>query len=290
VSLLAYLLATLRISVPYAMAALGGVFAEGAGVVSLHLEGLILGGAFATALAGHLTHSAVLAVLGGVLGGVLLGAVPALLVLGLGADAIVSGVALNLLVDGLTRFLLKAVFGSASNSPRIDAFGPATGAALVGLALALVALGALVLLRTPFGLRVRAVGEHPEAAQSMGIRPRRVRLWALLVAGGLGGLGGAWLAADQHQFVAGMSSGRGYIAIAAMILGGWHPLGAAAAALLFGAAEAAQIALQTRGLGLPGWLVQMLPYVVTLFALSGPGRGLFRRVHPPAQLGKSGEP
>jgi simple sugar transport system permease protein len=146
---------------------------------------------------------------------------------------------------------------------------------------ALVALSHLVLQRTALGLRVRAVGEHPEAAASLGVTVVRVRATAVLVGGALAGLGGAWLAADQHQFVAGMSSGRGYIALAAMIFGKWRPVGAALAALLFGLAEATQIALQAAGVGVPGWAVQMLPYVLTMVALAGAiGRG-----RPPAALG-----
>jgi ABC-type uncharacterized transport system permease subunit len=109
-----------------------------------------------------------------------------------------------------------------------------------------------------------------------------VRLWALLLAGALAGLGGAWLAADQRQFVAGMSNGRGYIALAAMIFGNWRPGFAALAALLFGAAEATQITLQAAGIGIPGWAVQMLPYLLTMVALSG----FIGRANPPKALGR----
>jgi len=151
------------------------------------------------------------------------------------------------------------------------------------IATVLVIVASHVLLyRTPFGLRVRAVGEHPEAAASLGVRPARVRVTAILLSGALAGLGGAWLAADQRQFVAGMSNGRGYIALAAMIFGKWRPAWVAAAALVFGAAEATQNALQTAGVGVPGWLVQMLPYVITMVTLAG----FIGRAVPPRALGQ----
>jgi simple sugar transport system permease protein len=129
---------------------------------------------------------------------------------------------------------------------------------------------------------LRAVGEHPEAARSLGVDAARVRWQALLLAGALAGLGGAWLAADQRQFVAGMSNGRGYIALAAMIFGHWRPARAAAACLLFGLAEALQIALQAAGVGVPGWAVQMLPYALTMVTLAG----FIGRATPPAALGR----
>jgi general nucleoside transport system permease protein len=196
-------------------------------------------------------------------------------------DQIVCGVALNLFADGLTRFLLKAAFDSSSNSPRVDAWGR-VGPWLIALTIALVVVAHVVVYRTPFGLRLRAVGEHPEAAASLGVVPARVRWAALLGAGALAGLGGAWLAADQRQFVAGMSNGRGYIALAAMIFGKWRPAWAAAACLLFGVAEALQIALQAAGVGVPGWAVQMLPYVLTMVTLAG----FIGRAQAPRALGR----
>jgi simple sugar transport system permease protein len=286
---LAFFAAILRISVPYALAALGGTWSERAGVINIALEGMLLGGAFSTVVAAWFTGSALVGVLGGAAAGALLAAFYATLVLRFSADQIVCGIAVNLLVDGLTRFLLKAIYGSSSNSPRVAAFGSggATLAStlthpLVLLTVALVIASWFVLYRTPFGLRVRAVGEHPEAAASLGVHPLTVRLRALLLGGMLAGLGGAWLAVDQRQFVAGMSNGRGYIALAAMIFGKWRPTWAAAAALLFGAAEASQIALQAAGVGLPPWLIQMLPYVLTMVTLAG----VIGRSRAPRALGK----
>jgi simple sugar transport system permease protein len=237
--------------------------------------------AFTATLGAWIGHSAAAGVATGVVGGAALAGLYALLVVRLGGDQIVCGVALNLLADGLTRFLLKATFDSSSNSPRVDAWGQ-VGVPLIAATVALVALVHVIVYRTPFGLRLRAVGEHPDAAASLGVRPARVRWAALLLAGALAGLGGVWLAADQRQFVAGMSNGRGYIALAAMIFGKWRPAWAAAACLLFGVAEALQIALQAAGVGVPAWAVQMLPYVLTMVTLAG----FIGRADAPRALGK----
>jgi len=141
----------------------------------------------------------------------------------------------------------------------------------------------LIMTRTRFGLRVRAVGDLPAAASSLGVSPVRVRAAALLVCGALVGLGGAWLAADQRKFVAGMSNGRGYIALAAMIFGGWRPLWGAAAALFFGIAKTVQNSLEAHGTALPAWAVEMMPYVLTIVALLVAGR----RTRAPAALGQT---
>lgn len=279
---LLFLAAVARISVPYVLGALGGVWSERAGVINIALEGLLLAGAFAATLGVYLTGSALGGVLAGAAGGLALAALYALLVLRFGGDQIVCGVAINLFADGATRFLLKATFDSSSNSPVFAAWGN-LAAPLMAITVALVLASKLIFDRTPLGLRVRAVGEHPDAAASLGVPVLRVRATALLVSGALAGLGGAWLAADQHQFVAGMSNGRGYIALAAMIFGGWRPLPAAGAALLFGFAEATQIALQARGVGIPQWIVQTLPYVLTMVTLAG----VIGRAKPPSALGKT---
>jgi simple sugar transport system permease protein len=288
----AFLAAVLRISVPYALAALGGTWSERSGVINIALEGLLLTGAFAAALAAYFTGSAAAGVSAGAMAGALLGSVYAILVIRFKADQIVCGIAINLFADGVTRFFLKVTFDSSSNSPRIAAFGAGGGGLLETLTNPLVLLTVFLILfshgllyRTRFGLRVRAVGEHPQAAASVGVRPQRIRMIAVVLSGALAGLGGAWLAADQHQFVGGMSNGRGYIALAAMIFGKWRPAWAAAAALLFGAAEATQIALQTAGVGIPAWAVQMLPYVLTMVTLSG----FMGRAKAPSSLGKGGE-
>jgi len=281
---LAFFAAVIRISVPYALASLGGTWSERSGVVNIALEGLLLTGAFAATVGALFAHGALAGVLAGAVAGAALAALYALLVLRFRADQIVCGVAINLLADGMTRFFLKALFDSSSNSPRVESWGQ-IAPVLIALTGALIVASHYALFRSRFGLRVRAVGEHPEAAASLGVRPLAVRFRALLLSGALAGLGGAWLAADQKQFVAGMSNGRGYIALAALIFGKWRPVWAAGAALLFGLAEATQITLQAAGMGIPSWLIQMLPYVLTIVTLSG----LIGRSQAPAALGKTPE-
>lgn len=272
---------TLRIAVPYLFAAGGGTLAERAGVVSLTLEGFMLGGAFGAVALAHLTGSAWIGILGGVLAGLLLGALHGLVCIRFGADQIVSGVAINLAVVGLARFLLQMTFDSSSNSPRIAGFDGLDNPLLwLGL-LAMPCLGWL-LHRTRYGLRVRAVGEHPLAAETLGVAVARVRWQAVLGSGALAALGGAFLALDQHQFTDQMTAGRGFIALAAVIFGRWEPSRAALACLLFAAAETLQIQLQ--GLQwIPSQFVAMIPYVLTIVAVAG----VVGRSTPPAALGRA---
>ncbi len=292
---LAFLVQVVRVSVPYVLAAQGGVFSERGGVVNIALEGIMLGGAFGTVLTTYVTGSAVLGVLGGVACGMALAALLALVTLRFGADQIVAGVAINLLVVGVTKFLLKSVWGSSSNSVRVPAVEPFVPGsegvgALLGLvthplvlATAFVVIGAhIVLFTTRFGLRLRACGEHPLAAQSLGVAVLRQRAYGVLVSGALAGLAGVWLATEQHQFTDGMTNGRGYIALAALIVGGWRPLAVLGAALLFGLAESLQMSLQGLETGVPSQFLQMLPYGLTLVVVVG-----FRgRARPPAASGK----
>ncbi len=278
--MIGFLLQGLRISVPYVLAALGGSLCERSGVVQLGLEGMLLCGAFAATVGAGLAGPVAGAVAGAA-GGLVVAVIYAWAVLRARADQIIAGVALNLLAVGVTRVLLNLVYHSASNSAPIEGLGD-LGTAVFVVGAAALALAAHVWVeRTPGGLRLRAVGEHPEAADSLGVSVVAVRLRAVLASGVLAGLGGAWLALDNHGFVDRMTGGRGYIAIAAVILGRWTPLGGAAACLLFGFADAAQLALQTRVAFVPREVVQVLPYVVTLVALAG-GMG---RARAPRALG-----
>jgi len=207
------------------------------------------------------------------------------------ADQVVVGIAINLFAIGLTRFLLRLFFDSSSNSPRVSGFtvqGSGTGFGalllnpLVWLGILVIPATAWLLYRTPFGLRVRAVGEHPTAAASVGVPVARVRYLAVLLSGMLAGLGGAYLALDQHQFTDGMTAGRGFIALAATIFGRWDPVRAGLACLLFAAAETLQIQLQGSQ-ALPSQFVEMIPYVLTIVALAG----VVGRAVAPAALGKT---
>lgn len=278
---LALLAQTLRIAVPYVLAALGGTLAERAGVFSITLEGFLLVGAFGATVGTHeLGPWAGLVV--AALSAAAFAGLHALAVVRFRVDAIISGVALNLAAFGLTRFLLRWWFGSSSNSARIPdliepsqalAEVPVVGALLVELtrplvllALALVVGIHLLMNRTAFGLRLRAAGENPLAAETVGVSVARVQTWAVLLSGALAGIGGAFLAFFQHGFSAGMSANRGYIALAAVILGRWRVYPAALACLLFALAEALQLNLQAAAL-LPSQVVQMLPYLLVLAVL-----------------------
>ncbi len=293
---LLFLAAALRISVPYALAAIGAAFSERGGVINIGLEGTMLNGALAYVLGAHATGNPWAGLLAAIVAGLATASLHALVTVGFRADQITSGLGINLLAAGLTKYVLLAVFHSSSNSDRVPglplvgfldrlpALGPVLAAPLVLLAIAAVVGGQWVMFRTVFGLRLRAMGERPEAAATLGLSVARQRVLGVLISGALAALAGAWLASEQHSFTDGMTGGRGYIAIAAMIVGRWTPLGAAAACLLFGAAEALQITLQ--GSAFPNELLQMLPYVVTMLALAG----LIGRAVPPRAVGVPYDP
>ena len=297
---------TLRIAIPLGLAAAGGSICERSGIINIALEGMLLLGAFGYVLGAHAAAAilgdgalaqaacALAGLAGAIVAGLFVAAIHALATIRFRADQVVSGVALNLLAAGLSKFLLKLVFGSSSNSSqvaglpdlpllsRIPTLGSALGSPLLWLAIALIVGAQVALFRTVWGLRVRAAGEHPAALEAAGISVTRVRVSAVLLSGVLASLGGAWLAADQHQFTEGMSAGRGYIALAAVIFGKWRPAWAAVACLLFASAEALQIQLQGTSVPLPTQLLQVLPHLLALAVLAG-AVGVSRA---PAALGK----
>jgi simple sugar transport system permease protein len=284
------LFAVLRISVPYVTAALGGTVSERAGVINIALEGFLLLSALGTALGAP--HGPWAALGCGLLAGVLTAGLYGLLVVVWRGDQIVCGVALFLLADGLSRFLLKVAFGSTSNSPRLAQLEGRGPLFLLGAAFLAVLLLHALLYRSVLGLRLRAVGEKPEAARALGISVLRVRLTAVLLSGLLTSIGGVYLVFEQRQFVALMSGGRGFLALAAMIFGGWRPVPAALAAILFASAEALGIKLQASSFALPSWIPQLLPYALTLCALllrgtlgGRPGQAR-SRASAPAALGQ----
>ncbi len=288
---LAFLAQTLRIAIPYLFAAAGGTLSERAGLIALALEGYMLGGAFCAVVASHYTESAWIGMLAAVVGGAALSLLYGVCTIRFRADQVVVGIAINLLAIGLTRFFLRLLFDSSSNSPRVAGFqveGSGTGFGalvqnpLVWLGVLGIAGVAWLLYRTPFGLRVRAVGEHPIAAASVGVPVARVRYIAVALSGMLAGLGGAYLSLDQHQFTDGMTAGRGFIALAAIIFGRWDPKRAALACLLFAAAETLQIRLQGTQ-ALPSQFVEMIPYVLTIIALAG----VVGRAVAPTALGRT---
>jgi general nucleoside transport system permease protein len=289
--ILVFLAQTLRIAIPYLFAATGGVVSERSGLIALGLEGYMLGGAFCGALASYFSGSPWIGLVGAAGGGAALALLYAVAAIRFRADQVVVGIAVNLLVIGGTRFFLRLAFHSSANSPRVPGFdveqsGTGLGALatnpLFWIGVASVAAVAWLLYRTPFGLRVRAAGEHPAAATSVGVRVASVRYRAAALSGALAALGGAYLALDQHQFSAEMTAGRGFIALAAVIFGRWDPARAALACLLFAAAETLQIQLQGTQT-IPSQFVEMIPYALTIVALAG----VVRRAVPPAALGKA---
>jgi simple sugar transport system permease protein len=290
VIVLAFLAQTLRIAIPYLFAASGGVISERSGLIGLGLEGYMLGGAFCGAVASYYSGSPWVGLLGAIAGGAALALLYAVTAIRFRADQVVVGIAVNLLVTGATRFFLRLAFHSSANSPRVPGFGAEqSGTGLAALAsnpliwLGIIAVGVMAWLiyRTPYGLRVRAAGEHPEAALSVGVPVDRVRYVAAALSGMLAALGGAYLALDQHQFSAEMTAGRGFIALAATIFGRWDPFRAALACLFFAAAETLQIQLQGAQI-IPSQFVEMIPYALTIVALAG----VVGRAIPPAALGK----
>jgi simple sugar transport system permease protein len=284
-----FLTQMIRISIPYLFAASGGVVAERAGIVSLTLEGFMLSGAFAAVLGTHYSGNPWVGVLTGIFGGLIFALIHAVATIRYRADQIVVGVAINLMAIGVTRFFLKLFFDSSSNSPRVAGFGGNIKAGgfdnpLLWLGLVIPIAVAFVIYRTPFGLRVRAAGEHPDAAESVGVSVKRVRYVAVAISGMLAAMGGVYLALDQHQFTDQMTAGRGFIALSAVIFGRWDPIRAALACLLFAAAETLQIQLQGSH-AIASQFIEMIPYVLTIIALAG----VVGRAVPPAALGKAGD-
>ena len=273
-----------RMTVPYACAALGGIWSEKSGVVNIALEGMLLASALAAVVVEVATGSAVLGLVGAVVTGAAIGSLHAWLVRR-DVDAIVSGIALNLVAAGGTRFLLRALYGSSSNSPTVLGFpGLASGSTspfalvvdtllspLTLLAVVALAVTAFALSRTRFGLQLRAAGEDATAATSLGLDVPRLRLLAVTTGGAIAGVGGAALALDQHQFQSGMSGGRGFIALAAVIVSGWRPGRAVLACMAFALLDATQIVLQGQSHASHD-LVTALPYVATLVSLAVIGR------------------
>jgi simple sugar transport system permease protein len=293
-----FLAATVRTATPLALAALGEVLVERAGLINIGLEGAILAGAFG-ALVGASAGGVDAGYAGAIAGGLAVAALFALFVVVLKADQIITGTALTLLGMGVTGTLYGALYGSrgAALTLPTSAPWPIPGLAslpVVGTALfaqppityvAYLLAPALAwwLARTHAGLALRAIGERPDAAEAAGIPVDRVRVLAVLAGGVLGGLaGGTLVLAQAGTFAENMSAGRGFIAIAIVVLGRWRPLGVALAALLFGGASALQFAFQAMGWAAPYQLFLVMPYALTLAALAG----AVGRARAPAALGR----
>jgi ABC-type uncharacterized transport system permease subunit len=296
-SLGSLLASTIRNATPLVFAALGGMFSERSGVVNIALEGLMLISAFAGVVGAWLSGSALVGLLFALAAGLIFALIHALMCVTFEADQIISGTAINLLALGGTGFLMVLIFGSGGTSPRVSGFkevaipllsdipiiGPAlfNQSLLVYLMYILIPITYFVIFRTPFGLRIRATGEVPEAVDTAGVSVTRMRYYGVSLSGLLAALGGVYLSMGiLSAFTEGMTTGRGFIALAALIFGRWNPIGAAGAALLFGFGLA--ITYQVPQEAIPIEFIQMLPYVLTIIVLAGFGG----RAIAPAAIGK----
>jgi len=267
-AILAILGLTLVKATPLIYAALGGVLSERAGVVNIGLEGILIAGAFTSVVISGATGSPILGALAGVVAGMLLAAILAFAATRLGVDQIVAGTGLNIAALAAAAFGLVLVYHQPGASHEVPALGIAGERILIVSAFVAAVALQLVLARTPWGLRVRACGEDPSAAEAAGIDALRTRFWAVVIGGAIASLGGVYLSlAELDLYSDGMTAGRGFIALAAVIFGRWTPLGATGAALFFGFFAALQYSLQRAGV--PSELMQALPYLAALVALAG---------------------
>lgn len=277
---------TIRLSTPLILAALGGMFSERGGVINIALEGMMLAGAFTAAAVTYASGSPYIGLLAGMGAGVVIAAIHAVACIQYRADQVVTGTAINILMIGIPGFLSGAFFLSSGSTPQIpkENLIPSTP---IWIAFALVPLAWYVLYKTPFGLRLRSVGENPEAADAAGVPVAKMRYAGVLLSGLLAGIGGAYLSIGQSSlFTRNMTSGRGFIALAALIFGKWRPVQTLLACLLFGFTEAVTIQMQgvvklPSGEDIPIQFIQMVPYVLTIVVLAG----FIGSSRPPKALG-----
>ncbi|MDY0911461.1 ABC transporter permease [Rathayibacter festucae] len=294
------LLGTVGLATPLIFGSLGGVISERVGVVNVAIEGQLLAGAFTAAMVGSLTRQPVLGLLAAMIASVLVSFVLAAFAIKYLVDQVIVGVVLNVLVTGLTSFLYSQVLTSDAavfNSPvkferlpipglsQVPILGPVLFNQTIIVYLMYFAIFAVWwgLFKTKWGLRLRAVGEHPQAADTVGINVARTRFWNVSLAGAIAGMGGAYYTLDAvGAFGKEMTAGAGFIALAAVIFGRWDPIKATLASLLFGFATNLQNVLGVIGSPVPSEFMLMLPYVVTIFAVAG----LVGQSRGPAAAGK----
>ena len=284
----------IRMATPIAFAALGGIFSERAGIINIGLEGMMLTCAFSAVATTHFLGNPWLGVLVALLVGALLGLLHGLITIKFAGNQIVSGTGINILALGLTAYMSQVIWGSRGASDAVQGIDPISiplikdipiiggiigvHSPLVYILIISVAVSYIILFKTPFGLRIRAVGEHPAAADTAGVNVFKTKYYCLIISGMLAGFGGAFLSLGHlNLFAWGMTGGRGFIALAAMIFGGWKPLGAFGASLLFGFSDALQMRLQTLGV-LPPQIILTIPYILTIIVLAG----VIGRVTPPS--------
>lgn len=286
--------ATIRMATPIALAAVGGMFSERVGVINIGLEGIMLTGAFTGVATSYYTRNPWLGVLASVFSGALIGLLHGFLTVTLKGNQIVSGTGINILAVGVTAFMCEVIWGSRGASESVPALNPisipilkeipilgdilGTHTPIVYLMFLIIFLSQILLFRTPFGLRLRAVGENPAAADTAGVDVTRIKYMGIILSCMLAGLSGAFLSlGNLNLFASGMSGGRGFIALAAMIFGRWMPYGTFGASILFGFTDALQIRLQSIGL-LPPQIILSIPYIITIIVLAG----VVRKSTPPS--------
>ena len=290
-SMLAILASGIRLSIPYTLAGLGGTYSERSGVVNIGLEGMMLTGAFTAVAVTNATGSPWVGLLGAILAGMLLGLVHAVVCVTFKADQIVSGLALIIFAAGITVFCAWLLYNRTQiqviaylrvpvlhNIPFFkELFNKIPP--LVFLTAAIVIASHIIIFKTVFGLRLRSVGEHPQAADTLGISVSKMRYTGVIISGALSGMAGAYLSLEHaHYFVKGISAGRGFIGLASMIFGKWTPFGTAGAGMLFGFGEALKPYLPKV---VPSQFIDMIPYVLTIVVLAS----AIGRATPPASIG-----
>ncbi|GAV23775.1 ABC transporter permease [Carboxydothermus pertinax] len=290
------LASALRMTIPVLITALGAIYSERSGVTNIGLEGMMMTGAFWGAY-GALHYGPVGGFLLAIAMGMLVALIHAVVTVTYRVDQIVSGVAINILAYGLARFFSIALFGMATTSPsvnglpkidipllkNINALKPiATDISpIIILGILLVFITYWVLERTVFGLRLKAVGENPLAADTLGVKVIPYRYLGVIISGAFAGLAGAYLSIEHtHMYVEGMTQGKGFIALAAMIFGNWMPFGSFWASFLFGFAEAISMRV-VQSKVIPYQFIKMIPYLLTLLVLAG----VVRKAQPPASVG-----
>ena len=272
---------TFSMSVPLILAALGGVISVRSGIMALGLESMMTMGAFCGVLGSYFTGNVAAAILCGIAGGALFGLCHGILSVRYKVNQVISGIGLNLLAVAPTTLLMQLIWNNKGSSPQVASIkqGVLTSP-ITFIMLAAVAAEYFILFRTRFGLRLRMVGENPKAAATVGLPVHIIKYIAVVCCGMLAGLGGAYLSIDHlDMYVRDMSAGRGYIAVAIMILARYNPIMVVLCALIFGFSDAVQISLQ--GYGVPSQIMAMIPYMVTLLVLAF---GV-RQITPPAGVG-----
>ena len=288
---IAILASTIRFSIPYVLTGLAGTYSERSGVVNIGLEGMMLVGAFTAVAVTNTSGSAWLGLYAAIAAGMLLGFIHAFVCVSYKSDQIVSGLAINIFAAGITVFFSWLMFNKTQvqamgtlrvpflhDIPSVESFFNAIPP-LVFVTFIIVIASHFIIFKSVFGLRLRSVGEHPQAADTLGINVYGVRYTAVIISGGLSGIGGAFLSLEHaHYFVKGISGGRGFIGLASMIFGKWTPLGTAGAGLLFGFGEAIKPYLSKE---IPSQFIDMVPYLLTMFVLAS----AVGRAKPPAADG-----